>query len=169
LNPVEPLQKSTVAVLKAHPVEQRITPEWERMNRIGVFRGLVVLYLISFISSFVSFHYTIIPEQAKQYAELLDEMFFNPWGSIPSTIFAWVNFIVMSIGAIVLLFRIRSGIYLFVIGSVLMRIGLFVSSNPDAFPILQSTTSSQIYGATCILWGSIVAIALWNKDDLFRR
>jgi hypothetical protein len=138
------------------------------MNRIGIFRVLVVLYLISFIFSFVSYHQTIIPEQAKQYAQLLDEMFFNPWGSIPSTIFAAVNFIVMSVGAIVLMFRIRTGIYLFVIGSVLMRISLFVNSNPDAFPILQSTTSSQIYGATCILWGSIVAIALWNKNDLFR-
>lgn len=139
------------------------------MNRIGIFRVLVVVYLISFISSFVSFHYTIIPEQAKPYAELLDAMFFNPWGSIPSTIFAWVNFIVMFIGAIVLLFRIRSGIYLFIIGTVLMRVSLFVSSNPDAYPILQSTTSSHIDGATCILWGSIVAITLWNKDDLFRR
>lgn len=138
------------------------------MNRIGIFRVLVVLYLISFISGFVSYHHTIVPEQAKQYAQLLDEMFFNPWGSIPSTIFSALNFIVMSVGAIVLMFRIRAGIYLFVIGSVLMRISLFVTSNPDAFPILQSTTSSQIYGATCILWGSIVAISLWNKDDLFR-
>jgi len=138
------------------------------MKRINVFRVLVVLYLIGFVSSFVSFHYTIIPEEAKQYAQLLDNMFFNPWGSIPSTIFAVVNCIVMFVGAIVLMFRIRLGIYLFVIGSVFMRIGLFVNLNPDAFPILQSTTSSQIYGATCVLWGSIVAIALWNKKDLFK-
>lgn len=139
------------------------------MTRIGIFRVLVALYLISFIASFVSYHHTIIPDQAKEYAELLDAMFFNPWGSIPSTIFTLVNFVIMVVGAIVLMFRIRSGIYLFIIGSVLMRIGLFVNANPDAFPILESTTSSQIYGATCILWGSIVAIALWNKDDLFRQ
>ncbi len=139
------------------------------MNRIGVFRVLVVLYLTGFVSSFVSFHYTIIPEEAKQYAHLLDDMFFNPWGSIPSTLFSVVNCVVMFVGAIVLMFRIRLGLYLFVIGSVFMRVGLFVTLNPDAFPILQSTTSSHIYGATCVLWGSIVAIALWNKEDLFRQ
>jgi hypothetical protein len=138
------------------------------MKRINVFRVLVVLYLIGFVSSFVSFHYTIIPEEAKQYTQLLDDMFFNPWGSILSTIFSVVSCIVMFVGAIVLMFRIRLGIYLFVIGSVFMRVGLFVNLNPDAFPILQSTTSSQIYGATCVLWGSIVAIALWNKKDLFK-
>jgi Na+/phosphate symporter len=138
------------------------------MNRIGIFRILVVLYLISFISCFVSYHHTIIPPQAKEYAQLLQDLFFNPWGSIPSTIFSLTNLVIMFVGAIVLMLGIRSGIYLFVIGSVLMRIGLFASSNPDAYPILQSTTSSQIYGATCILWGSIAAIALWDKGDLFR-
>lgn len=138
------------------------------MNRIGIFRILVVLYLMSFISCFVSYHQTIIPPQAKAYAQLLEDLFFNPWGSIPSTIFSLTNVVIMFVGAIVLIFRIRSGIYLFVIGSVSMRIGLFVNSNPDAYPILQSTTSSQIYGATCILWGTIAAIALWDKGDLFR-
>jgi hypothetical protein len=123
---------------------------------------------MSFISCFVSYHQTIIPPQAKAYAQLLEDLFFNPWGSIPSTIFSLTNVVIMFVGAIVLIFRIRSGIYLFVIGSVSMRIGLFVNSNPDAYPILQSTTSSQIYGATCILWGTIAAIALWDKGDLFR-
>lgn len=138
------------------------------MNRIRIFRMLVVLYLMSFVSCFISSHQTLIPPQAKEYAQLLEDLFFNPWGSIPSTIFSLANVVIMFVGASLLMFRIRSGIYLFVIGSVLMRIGLFVNSNPDTYPILQSTTSSQIYGATCILWGCIAAIALWDKGDLFR-
>lgn len=138
------------------------------MNRIGIFRTLVVLYLMSFISCFVSYHHTIIPPQAEAYAQLLEDVFFNPWGSIPSTIFSLANVVIMFVGAIALMFRIRIGVYPFVIGSVLMRVGLFVNSNPDAYPILQSTTSSQIYGATCILWGSIAAISLWDKGDLFK-
>jgi hypothetical protein len=76
--------------------------------------------------------------------------------------------VVMFVGAITLMFRIRSGIYLFVFGSLVLRIGIFANSTPDAYPILQSTTSSQIYGATCILWGVIAAITLWDKGDLFR-
>jgi hypothetical protein len=139
-----------------------------KMNRIRIFRMLVVLYLMSFVSCFISSHQTLIPPQAKEYAQLLEDLFFNPWGSIPSTIFSLANVAVMFVGASFLMFRIRSGIYLFVIGSVLMRIGLFVNSNPDAYPILQSTSSSQIDGATCILWGGIAAIALWDKGDLFR-
>lgn len=138
------------------------------MNRIRIFRMLVVLYLMSFVSCFISSHQMLIPPQAKEYAQLLEDLFFNPWGSIPSTIFSLANVVIMFVGASLLMFRIRSGIYLFVIGSVLMRIGLFVNSNPDTYPILQSTTSSQIYGATCILWGCIAAIALWDKGDLFR-
>ena len=138
------------------------------MNRTGIFRTLVVLYLTSFIACFVSYHHTMIPPQAKAYAQLLEDLFFDPWGSIPSTIFSLASVVVMFVGAITLMFRIRSGIYLFVFGSLVLRIGIFLNSTPDAYPILQSTTSSQIYGATCILWGSIAAIGLWDKGDLFR-
>jgi hypothetical protein len=140
-----------------------------KINRTGIFRTLVGLYLIGFIASFISFHHMIIPEQAREYASFLDEMFFDPWGSIPWTILSLTNFLVMSAGAILLMFRARSGLYLFVIGTLLMRVGLFFISNPDAYPILESTTSSHIYGATCALWGAIVAIALWDRGELFKQ
>jgi hypothetical protein len=139
-----------------------------QMSRAAIFRTLVVSYLISFIASYVSYHNTVIPAQAEQYAQLLESMFFNPWGSIFWTNFFYANFFVMIAGAIILMLRVRPGLYLFVIGSLLMRVSVFVNSNTDAYPILQSTTSSQIYGMTCILWGAIVAIALWDKNDLFK-
>jgi hypothetical protein len=135
------------------------------VNRTNIFRAMVVLYLISLVLSYVSYHNTIIPAQAGQYAQLLEEMFFNPWGSIFWTMFVGVGFFVMIAGAMVLMYRIHRGLYLFVIGSLLMRVGILVNSNPDAYPILQSTTSSQIYGITCILWGAIVATALFSKDE----
>jgi hypothetical protein len=140
-----------------------------KINRTIAFRTLVGLYLICFIGSFISYRHTIVPEQARPYANLLHEMFFNPWGSISWFIFSVTNFFVMFAGAILLMFRARSGLYLFVIGSFLMRVSLFFMSNPDAYPVLQSTTSSHIYGATCTLWGAIVAIALWDRGGLFRH
>lgn len=59
------------------------------MNRTGMFRTLVVLYLTSFIACFVSYHHTIIPPQAKAYAQLLEDLFFNPWDPFPQLSFPW--------------------------------------------------------------------------------
>jgi len=121
---------------------------------------MVVCYLISFILCHVSADRMVIPEEAKQYAETLYALFWNPWGSILQTLLFLLCMITMLIGAIILLFNVRIGIYPFVIGSIAMRLVVLVASNPDAYPILQSTSSTQIYGITCILWGAIVAIAI---------
>jgi hypothetical protein len=130
------------------------------MRRMRIFRLLVVCYLVSFILCHVSVYRMIIPEEAKQYAETLYALFWNPWGSIPQTLLFLLCMITMLTGALILLFHVRIGIYPFVIGSIAMRLVVLVGSNPDAYPVLQSTSSTQIYGMTCVLWGATVAIAI---------